>query len=84
MLNKEEEQKLANYLGNVVGHQKQGYEFSSVPTEAFLWLAERLKETNDELKDLKDKHNQLDIMLAQCLTEREQYKLELDQLKGKA
>lgn len=86
MLTRDEELRLAAVFDITRHHIHEYGPHADAPmsNQALLWLAEKLKETNDDLKDLKDKHNQLDVMLAQCLTEREQYKLELDQLKGNA
>ena len=87
MLNKEETLRLASFLDATKADLKKdkdlyAYEYR---VDALLWLAEKLKETNEELKianiysatvakeldALQRKHAELDKMLAQCMQERE-------------
>lgn len=66
VLSKEEEHVAKHYAGATSSYETH--------FETVKWLASKLLEVNAELKDLKNKHNQLDIMLAECLTKREQLK----------
>lgn len=93
MLNKDEEYRVASFIGVLRSDIEKGLKADPViELRSYLWLAEKLKEVNDEnkelveenrdldqglnrlrseLKDLKSKHDQADVMLAKCYQERQ-------------
>lgn len=55
MLSKEEEYRLAAFLGVLRRDIKEGFtQDPDIELKNYLWLAEKLKETNDELKKLRE------------------------------
>lgn len=70
MLSKEEERKIELLLTMLREELvEEDYE-ELVVEENLRWALLLLKEINNELKDLKKKHEELDDMLADCYLER--------------
>lgn len=73
MLSKEEEHRLAACIDvarrDVLAHvgESSEYSHSELRLETILWLAKKLKETHEELKQLNFNHEQADQRLATAL-----------------
>lgn len=56
MLSKEEELRVASFIDVLRSEREQCTVYSEFKTEALLWLSEKCKELNDELKELTTKY----------------------------
>jgi hypothetical protein len=86
MLSKSEEFRLASFLDITRADIERDIIYASdYKVKAVRWLAEKLKETNDELKKLQKDYEKLDVTLSKiyCTDELEELKADCEELKLK-
>ncbi len=77
MLNKDEELRVASFIGSLRDDVKKEREETDLTPRALLWLAEKLKEVNDDLKFMNEENTKLSKKLFRYTRGHEEESIEM-------